>query len=593
MRKCLVALGTSQPSGLASHPDPTRRVYAFMIGIVLFASLGLGCSSGSSGEPGDTTTPPPTLERLIEEGDIVWLDGTILYVLNATNGLSVVSLADVNAPLLLGRVRLQGTPVELYLHNGHILALTSSVYSSSSSTAGSLLSVVDVRKPETPILKATVVLEGQTTNSRIVGDILYTASDSGKVIQSVNVAEPSQPRVVDRLPLPLGAYGSHVLATQNVFYVATESWAGSAMGECAASSYDADGCTTIIAVDISSTTGLLRRGASYAMAGLLKDRWGLDYYDGVLRVLIARGGWWTSKGHLSATLRTFLATNANEMEPLGWLSLATERYENVMAVRFDGPCAYVVTFLKTDPLFTIDISNPAVPRVAGYLKTPGYLDFIIPRGNRMLGIGREDSLVGAWRLHASLYDVSQLANPTLLSRTYFGDSYTTLPDQSDNLAKVVRVIDSLGVLLVPYNGSSVGYGSSTNDGHLEVISFANNTLTSLGKIKSIQPILRAIPLPPVHVAAVTESAVGIIQITPDLTVIGSVDLNQTLPQTSNNPVDASPKDASPKDASPKDASPPVDSSPVDTSRIEDSPVGDKPIDNKPIDSSPMDGGSHD
>ena len=163
--------------------------------------------------------------------------------------------------------------------------------------------------------------------------------------------------------------------------------------------------------------------------------------------------------------------------------------------------------------------------MAGHLLTPGWLDFIIPRDGRLLGVGRDQDGSGVWRLQASLYDVTNLASPRLMARTFFGDNYTELPDQADNLAKVVRVIDALGVLLVPYNAKSVGYGSSASDGNVALISFANDTLAPLGRVASVEPIRRAVPLPPAHVAAVTENAVGVIQVSPDLAVTGIVDLN--------------------------------------------------------------------
>jgi hypothetical protein len=483
------------------------------------------------------------LDRLIEEGDIVWLDDPTLYVLNKTNGLSVIGLGNPSAPLLIGRVGLQGTPVELYLHKGYILALNSNVYNSSTNSA-SRLTIIDVRRPEAPALVSYIGLSGQTTNSRLVGDVLYTASDSGGVIESVNVADPRSSQLVDRLSLPLGSTGSHVLATENTIYVATESYnTSSAMGECAESYRDNEGCTTILAVDISSPSGALRLGASYAMAGLLKDRWGLDAYDGVLRVLVGRGSWWTSTGAMIAELRTFRSGSAAELDPMASVSLAGARPEKVMAVRFDGPRAYLVTFRQADPLFTIDISDPANPRIAGYLQSPGWLDFIIPGGDRLLGIGRDqDTQTGTWRLQASLYDVSTLGSPRLMKRIPFGDGYSALPDQSDNLAKVVRVVDELGLLLVPYNGTSVGYSQDTTGGHLEVISFANDTLATYGQIASSDAIVRAVPLPPNHVAAVTEPAVGIIQLTPELTVTGVVDLNGPVSGTPGPSADGGTRD---------------------------------------------------
>ena len=510
--------------------------------ILLGSAFALACSSSAStsggvAAPSSTQTQPqtqtqaPTAERLVEEGDIVWLHDPILYVLNQSRGLSIVGLGNPAAPLLIGRVALPGKPVELYLRNGFVLALNSNSTSSASGALESRLSIVDVRQPAQPTVVATVSLLGTTTNSRLVGDVLYTACDSGTSIQSVNLADPSNPRLVDTLSLPPGSNGNHVLATSTVFYVATEFWSSTGTGECAGGSNTGgsntnDGCTIVQAVDISSPTGLLRRGASYAMTGMLKDRWGLDWDDGVLRVLVARGRWWTSGQGASADLRTFRASTADQLDPLAWMPLATERFENVMAVRFDGPRAYVVTYRQTDPLFTIDISNPASPFVAGHLQTPGWLDFIIPRGGRLLGVGRDQDTQGVWRLQASLYDVTNLASPRLMTRTFFGDNYTQLPDQADNLAKVVRVIDDLGVLLVPYNAKSVGYGSSSADGNVALLSFANDTLAPLGAVASVEPIRRAVPLPPAHLAAVTENLVGVIQIAPDLAVTGVVDLNQ-------------------------------------------------------------------
>jgi hypothetical protein len=529
-----------------------------LLAVALATTFGCAGSDTSSGT--GTSTPPPVMDPLIQEGDIVWLDDPTLYVLNKTNGLSVIGLADRSAPLLIGRVALQGTPVELYLKDGYILAINSDVYNSSTNT-GSRLTVIDVRKPEAPSSVSYVGLSGSTTTSRLVKDVLYTASDSGQVIESTNVADPRSARLVDRLSLPLGSYGSHVLATEKVFYVASESYGGTAIGECASSYNDREGCTTVFAVDISAASGTLRLGANYAMVGLLKDRWGMDAYDGVLRMLIARGGWWNTGGSMTAALRTFRSPDASQLDPLATLSLETAHLEKVMAARFDGPRGYLVTFRQTDPLFTIDISNPANPVVAGYLQTPGWLDFIIPRGNRLLGIGRDqDAQSSVWRLQASLYDVSLLGSPRLMDRIIFGDGYSSLPDQADNLAKVVRLVDSLGLLLVPYNSTSAGYSGNGAGGQLEIISYAGDKLSTYGRVNSTSPIVRAVPLPPNHIATVTEPMVGIIQLTPQLMVSGWVDLNQPVPGAPPASPDGGSRDGAPPaslDGGSRDGAPPA------------------------------------
>jgi hypothetical protein len=499
--------------------------------VTLSLALSLGCSDGSSadsaGMPTSTGTATgnlgvaPSLDRLIEEGDIVWLDDPILYVLSKTNGLRVVGLGNPAAPQVLSRVPIPGTPVELYLHQGHVLALTSG--GATLGESSTLLSVVAVAIPEQATVVAQLSLQGTVGTSRLVGEVLYTSAEAGAIIQSVNVANPRTPWLADRLSVALGNQGSHVLSTPTTLFVASDTYGSAAGGECANASDQGEGCTTLTAVDISSPVGTLRRGASYTLAGMLKDRWGMDYYDGVLRLVVARGQFWTSGARLSATVRTFQARTPDELAPLGYLSLKTERYENLMATRFDGPRGYVVTFLQTDPLFTLDLADPRQPKVAGYLQTPGWLDFILPRGDRILGIGRDRGPTGQWQLQASLYDVSNLAAPTLLQRVPFGGAYSTLPDQADNLAKVVRTVDALGVLLVPHNPTQVGY-ARTGDGRLEILRYSATTLATLGAVTSTEPILRAVPLPPSHVAAVTDNDVGIIELGTPLAIPGQVSL---------------------------------------------------------------------
>lgn len=51
----------------------------------------------------------------MEEAELVRTDGSTLYALSRTGGLSVVDLADPQQPTLLGRRRVNATPVELAL----------------------------------------------------------------------------------------------------------------------------------------------------------------------------------------------------------------------------------------------------------------------------------------------------------------------------------------------------------------------------------------------------------------------------------------------------------------------------------------------
>ena len=51
--------------------------------------------------------------------------------------------------------------------------------------------------------------------------------------------------------------------------------------------------------------------------------------------------------------------------------------ERVYAVRFMGERAYVVTFRQVDPLFVIDLTDPAAPTVLGQLKVVASILFSV------------------------------------------------------------------------------------------------------------------------------------------------------------------------------------------------------------------------
>jgi hypothetical protein len=92
--------------------------------------------------------------------------------------------------------------------------------------------------------------------------------------------------------------------------------------------------------------------------------------------------------------------------------------EVVRGVRFAGPLAYVVTFRQTDPLFVVDLADPAHPRVAGSVGLLGYSAYLHPLGNGLLlGVGQDATASGSRTgLLMSLFDVSDPAAPRLLDR---------------------------------------------------------------------------------------------------------------------------------------------------------------------------------
>ena len=76
-----------------------------------------------------------------------------------------------------------------------------------------------------------------------------------------------------------------------------------------------------------------------------------------------------------------------ELETIGSIENLAED-ERIYSARFMGDTGYFVTFRETDPLFSVDLSDPKNPKIVGELKIPGFSDYLHFYGNnRLLGIG--------------------------------------------------------------------------------------------------------------------------------------------------------------------------------------------------------------
>jgi hypothetical protein len=105
--------------------------------------------------------------------------------------------------------------------------------------------------------------------------------------------------------------------------------------------------------------------------------------------------------------------------------------ERIYAVRYIGDAAYVVTFRQTDPLYTIDLSDPRNPRRMGELKVPATRPTCTRSGTGgLLGVGQDaDSRGRTLGVQLSLFDVSDLRAPTRLAKHSFERySYTEVEE---------------------------------------------------------------------------------------------------------------------------------------------------------------------
>jgi uncharacterized secreted protein with C-terminal beta-propeller domain len=113
--------------------------------------------------------------------------------------------------------------------------------------------------------------------------------------------------------------------------------------------------------------------------------------------------------------------NSKRPQPLG---LANEQ---IYAVRFLGDKGFVVTFRRTDPLYTLDLSDPTDPKTVGELKTPGFSDYLFPVGTSLLlGVGQDATNEGFQQgVKIGLIDISDLANPKEIATRIIGNRGST------------------------------------------------------------------------------------------------------------------------------------------------------------------------
>ncbi|WP_148613800.1 beta-propeller domain-containing protein [Nocardioides rubriscoriae] len=174
--------------------------------------------------------------------------------------------------------------------------------------------------------------------------------------------------------------------------------------------------------------------------GHVRDRWSMDEHDGVLRVAVGPSSE-TDAANSIVTLRA----DGDELVEVGRVDRLGVG-EEIKAVRWFDDLALLVTFRQVDPLYAVDLTDPATPRLVGELKIPGFSSYLHPLGTmRVVGVG-SDGRSGA---QAGLFDVTDLTDPRRLDVTSYGRGtyakagddprqFTWLPEQRIVLTVIAK-----------------------------------------------------------------------------------------------------------------------------------------------------------
>jgi uncharacterized secreted protein with C-terminal beta-propeller domain len=288
-----------------------------------------------------------------------------------------------------------------------------------------------------------VTTGGTTTRGHVGCDaISRPASFSGAEMLTVVTFDLAQPALTDGSPVSVVADGDIVYGTPASLYIANDRrWQIDALTA-------KTGPDTEIYKFALAGADKPRFEASGAVPGMLLNQYSLSEWDGYLRVATTDQAARSS----SSAVRVLAARGATlaqvgEVDGLG-------KGEQIHAVRFIGPRGYVVTFRQTDPLYSLDLSDPAHPAVTGSLKITGYSAHLQPVGDDLLvGIGQEASAQGVREgLGISLFDVADPAHPRRLAQQVVANSTS----EAEFDPHAVLWWPATQLLVVPVNGRVSG-----------------------------------------------------------------------------------------------------------------------------------------
>lgn len=380
----------------------------------------------------------------VDEGDFVKTDGRYLYVLRRSGSLVILS-ADAGSMATVSTLTVptDESVQEMYLDGDRLSFITSYYKSEMDTSTENVISyrsgmctklyTYDIADRAEPKLLGTTEQDGSFSQSRKNGDYLYIFSSYSPLVMdtygeseivpitsrgpvdasevylpeslsyssylvatSINIQDPG--KIVDQKAV-VSAPSSFYASKENI-YIANETW-------------DSSNTRTDL-MKLHYEDGVITGVAAGTVEGYLNDSFSLNEYKGYLRVVTTS---YDEDYNESNGLYIF---DPNMRMTGAIRDLAPD--ETVRSARFLGDTGYFVTFRQTDPLFSVDLSDPEDPQILGYLKVSGFSSYLhFYSDTLLLGLGYEaDETTGSTTgLKLSMFDVSDPANVTEVSKLVF------------------------------------------------------------------------------------------------------------------------------------------------------------------------------
>lgn len=379
-----------------------------------YGSAVVDLSEGSKEGGKDYSTTNLQMEG-VDESDIAKIDGSYVYTVED----KYIVITDIRDGKLKEVTRFlpkdcgaSDRVMEIYV-DGDQLILVVQCYETSleedsafcyemngkSTTQIQVYSIVDRKNPE---FEGRLIQDGYYNTSRKIGDVVYlftqynmtsdvvgyvekeytsvipkvngekvaaseiylpeSSGESGILVSSLDVNKPD--KVLDS-KLVISGYAQTYIS-KDALYLYEEDYDGAMITNIAK-----------FALDEGRISGV----AAAAVRGYVRDTFAINASDGSLRVLTTD---YSTEDEVNA-----LYILDENMKLTGQLT-GIAPGEEIYAARFMGNTGYFVTYRNTDPLFTVDLSDPAKPEIIGELKVTGFSEYLhFWDDTHLLGIGYE------------------------------------------------------------------------------------------------------------------------------------------------------------------------------------------------------------
>jgi len=290
--------------------------------------------------------------------------------------------------------------------------------------------------------------------------------NAGSILESIATVtgfDVETPELVNSKTLILPQSGWQLYASQTQLVLATRGWwfwGGSSQQETYVVTYGLDNAQATV-TGFGSVPGYVlnqysidhqqKNGKDYLFfATTTRETWAWTTNEDGRR-------WWEPRTNSTSQITVLevptdaSASLSGPMDVVGKVEGLGKPGEQIYSVRFQQDRAFVVTFERTDPFYTIDISNPENPSKVGELEIPGFSSYLHPIGeNYILGIGQfvDPSSGRQEGLQISVFDVSDFANPEQIHlHTELSGDGSGSAAEYDPMA--FRYLDESGLLILP------------------------------------------------------------------------------------------------------------------------------------------------